>query len=239
MSKYRALPWSQPPKSERERNARNAWIDREFPLLREDSDSQESLGQDCQDVEQATRSTMSQMMSVGSLSVAGSDVNCEDLESQAVVDANQEENASSHVQDEDKHESQREPAIERSTPDPRFIGTVDSASLTVPDMDNIEPTLLSFPEHDPKFEKEEDAIAFANERAFRSRAVTAKYKALGKPTPWQEHIRMPDYWRLQDSRINPDSPPPALIEWRKREDRRRAKLGFLPPTPVKKRRLDL
>ncbi len=249
MSNYRPLPWSNPPASERERQSRIAWIEREFPLLRDETEDKDDTCANSQreQSEPASVDIMSRMMSVGSLSPSASVSHLQDVVVSDGVDAIAD---GSQDQLENQHDSKQfsdvtvrsEVAIakasaqpERSTPDPRFIGTVDEASLTVPNMDNIEPTLLCFPVDDPHFEKEEDAIAFANERSFRSRAVIAKYKALGKPTPWQEHLRMPDYWKLQDSRINPDSPPPALLEWRERQRKKREKWGYLPPTPVKKK----
>ncbi len=78
------------------------------------------------------------------------------------------------------------------------------------DISNVVPTLKDFPATTPEFKKTDDLFAFYKERALRSRAITAKYMALGKETPFDEWVKMPAAWRIEDGYLNPGTPIQGL-----------------------------
>ena len=102
------------------------------------------------------------------------------------------------------------------------------------DISNVSPNLKDFPVNTPEFKNTEELMAFRKERALRSRAITAKYMALGKETPFDEWIKMPVAWRIEDGYLNPGTPIQGLqySDLDSDSDSSPAK------APVKKRRIE-
>ncbi len=78
------------------------------------------------------------------------------------------------------------------------------------DLTKVVPSLQDFPATTPDFKTTDEKHAFYKERMLRSRAITAKYKALGKETPFDEWCKMPAAWRIEDSYLNPGTPVQGL-----------------------------